>query len=201
MLIIGLTGGIGCGKSTVAELFQQHHIPVIDADKVAHEIVQPGLPVLKKITQEFGQNLLLEDGSLDRAALSKLVFADATKLKALEAIMHPHIRDEMSARIQAQNSPYCLSMIPLLIETGQHQSVDRVLVVDCSPETQKRRVIKRDQISLQQVELILNFQCSRQQRLDIADDVLNNDTDEIDSLQKEVESLHKFYLTLSKADS
>lgn len=198
MLTIGLTGGIGCGKSTAAMLFEACQVPVIDADIIAHTIVEPGQPTLEIIFDTFGSDIKLADGTLDRDALRSRVFVNQTERQQLEAIMHPVIRKTMQDQAQSLDTPYCILVIPLLLETGQQDSCDRILILDCSEETQQRRVLQRPGLTLAQFQAILKAQCTRAQRLAAADDILYNDMDDIDALKQQILALHQQYLKMSK---
>ena len=189
MLVVGLTGGIGCGKSAVTEIFAQLGVPVIDADKVAREVVEPGQPALAAIRRRFGSHVLSSDGSLDRRKLRDLVFNDEQARQDLEAILHPQIRQTMRQRLAAVNTPYAILSIPLLQESGQSDTVDRVLVVDCTEEIQLERVRLH-------VRAILAAQSSRQEKLRIADDVIDN-SGRMEALRPQVEALHRSYLEQS----
>lgn len=197
MLKIGLTGGIGSGKSTVAALFAARGVPIVDADAIAREIVQPGQPALEEIARTFGREILRPDGSLDRHALRTLVFADPNKRARLEALLHPRIRQRMRKQVANLSGAYCLLVIPLLLETGQTDLVDRVLVVDCPQALQIRRVTERDGLDRAEAERILAAQTSRPARLAAADDVIENDGNEA-ALERQVEALHRRYLALAK---
>lgn len=197
MLIVGLTGGIGSGKSTVAERFAARDVPVIDADVIAREVVEPGTPGLARIVEAFGRDILDENGRLDRSRLGARVFQDPESRKRLEAILHPLIRAEMQRRITHITAPYCVLVIPLLIETGQTDLVHRVLVVDTPRELQYRRVAARDNRPRAEIEAILDVQASREDRLAAAHDVIVNDAD-LDALDRQVARLHQRYLELSR---
>lgn len=196
MLIIGLTGGIGSGKSTVADLFLESGVPVIDADVIARELVQPGQPVLQRIVHAFGDEVLLPDGKLDRARLRTLVFSDAQQRQRLESIMHPSIRAALQKRAAAVTTPYCIVVIPLLLETGQTDLVSRTLVIDTSPATQISRTMKRSGLDRAAVESIMAAQWSRARRLAGADDVITNNGT-LEDLRAQVEPLHRRYLALA----
>lgn len=196
MLVIGLTGGIGCGKSAVTDLFEQLGVAVIDADKVAREVVEPGQPALALIEQRFGSGVLASDGSLNRRKLREIVFDDQQARQDLESILHPRIRESMRRRLEALKAPYAILSIPLLQETGQVDTVDRVLVVDCTEEVQIERVRKRDRIRSEDVRAILAAQSSRVERLQIADDVIEN-SGPPEALAPQVEALHRHYLEQS----
>jgi len=196
MLKIGLTGGIGSGKTTIARLFAELKIPVIDADDIAHQLVEKGQPVLSRIALEFGQSILNADGTLNRRYLGDMVFSDANKKKTLEGILHPLIYQTIQASTEKLNSPYCIICIPLLIETGMTHMVDRVLVVDCPVEIQIERVKNRDHLPVEKIQAIIANQVSRTVRIDQADDLINNA--EINSgLAERVKKLHNLYLSLS----
>jgi len=196
VLIVGLTGGIGCGKSAVTDLFEQLGVPVIDADKVAREVVQPGQPALAMIERRFGSRVVTADGNLDRAQLREIVFDDPQARQDLESILHPRIRQTMRSRLGALTAPYAILSIPLLQETGQADTVDRVLVVDCTQAVQIERVCKRDQAETKRVRAILEAQTSRTEKLEIADDVIDN-SGPLEALAPQVEALHRYYLAQS----
>ena len=198
MLKIGLTGGIGCGKSTVARLFAEQNIPVIDADDISHQLVSKGQSALNQIVLEFGQSIIKEDGTLDRGKLKNLIFSDRKYKQKLEAILHPLIYQAIQSAISKLNASYCIICIPLLIETDWTYSVDRVLVVDCPVETQIERVRNRDQLPIEKIQAILENQVSRSVRLSKADDIINNSEIET-GLAEQVKKLHNLYLSLSTA--
>lgn len=198
-LVVGLTGGIGSGKTTVAGLFSQAGVPVIDADELARELVAPGQPAFDQIVSEFGMDLVTPSGALDRPRLRALVFRNPTKRKRLEAILHPRIRCEMERRLSATRASYCLLVIPLLFETGQAELVDRVLVVDAPREQQIRRTQDRDGVTRKSVEGILRTQLGRRARLKRADDLIRNDSD-LAHLGQQVQTLHRCYLECSGGD-
>lgn len=200
MLRIGLTGGIGCGKSTVADLFAARGVPVIDADVIAREMVAPGQPAQAAIIAAFGSEILNAEGALDRVRLRERVFADSKQRLQLEAILHPRIRAEMTTRIATLNAPYVMLVIPLLFEAAQTDMVDRVLVVDVSPDVQRERVAARDAFSQQQIEAVLTAQLDREHRIERADDVIDNSGD-LAALEQQVDTLHRKYLALSNKDS
>ncbi len=192
-LRIGLTGGIASGKSTVAGLFAALGVPVIDTDQVARDIVQPGSPALAAIVERFGSAVLHADGQLDRRALRSLVFANAQARADLEALTHPAIQAETAARSARAGGHYQLIAVPLLAEKSLKSRYDRVLVIDCDPELQRRRLVVRDGSTLAEAQAILDAQASRAQRLALADDVIVN-TGEIRDLATQVEALHEKYL-------
>ncbi len=196
MYIVGLTGGLASGKSTVAKFFAALGVPVIDADAIAREVVAPGSPALAAIVDRFGPQVLRADGTLNRAELRERVFHDPAQRSALEAILHPRILKDMQRRAAQLEAPYCLFMIPLLVESGQTRQVDRVLVVDAPLALQRRRAQERDGLSPQTIDAILAAQAQRSTRLAAADDVLRNDAD-LDALRAGVAALHTRYLALA----
>lgn len=193
-LIVGLTGGIASGKSTVARLFVARGVPVVDADAVAREVVAPGSAGLAAIQARFGDGVLQPDGHLDRARMRRLVFADDEARRELEAIIHPRVRDAMDRQLSQADAPYAIAMIPLLLETGQAARYDRVLVVDASRESQIERARARDGSSREVIEGILDAQVARDRRLAAADDVIANDAG-IEALEAQVARLHEDYLS------
>jgi dephospho-CoA kinase len=200
MHVIGLTGGIGSGKSTVADLFAQYGTPIIDADQIARELVEPGQPALQRIVQTFGEEILNGNGALDRKKLRDVVFSDSKQRKQLEAILHPLIRENMLDRLDSLNAPYAILVIPLLVDTGNWEMMDRILVVDTEEELQIERVTQRDHVSQEHTETIIDNQVSRQERLAAADDVIEN-ISSIEDLQIQVKRLHEFYLSLEQQEN
>ncbi|MEH6503174.1 MAG: dephospho-CoA kinase [Cycloclasticus sp.] len=200
MLTIGLTGGIGCGKSTVTDLFKQKHVPVVDADEIAHAVVQPQQPTLSILIKTFGKHIIAADGSLDRRFLRELVFNDRTEKKKLEDILHPIIYKTMHEQLKKLDSPYGILSIPLLLETRHQDKVDRVLVIDCHEATQIKRVKARDCLNDKMIDSIMKTQCTRSFRLQHADDVLNNNTT-LEALAERVQKLHDFYLQMSTGNN
>lgn len=196
MLKIGLTGGIGCGKSTVARIFEQLKTPVIDADEIAHQLVAIGQPALAQIQQDFGTRVFKQDGSLDRKKLSEIVFSDPKQKQKLESILHPLVYQFIQAKIKQLNTPYCIICIPLIFETNMTRLVDRILVVDCSVETQIERVRKRDNMAIERIQSIINSQVSRAFRKAHTNDLIDNSVTD-DRLAEEVKKLHNLYLSLS----
>ena len=190
---VGLTGGIGCGKTTVAHLFANLGVPVADADAVARALVAPGLPAYRAILDHFGDAVRLESGELDRAALKARIFAHDAERQWLEGLLHPLVYREFEAWAEAQKAPYGLFVIPLLLETGRRDWVDRLLVVDCSPKTQALRVRQRDGADAALIQRVMAAQSGRDARLAAADDILVNDG-EPGQLTPQVESLHERYL-------
>ena len=200
MLVVGLTGGIGSGKTAVSDRFAQYGVPVIDTDLLARELVEPGQPALATIVAEFGSDCLDERGQLRRAHLRERVFADPAGRRRLEAILHPRIRALARERIAASSAPYCLVVIPLLAETGMTDLVDRVLVGDVPEVEQIRRVMARDRVDEARARRILAVQAQRAQRLALADEILDNGGD-LDHLDRQVTDLHQRYSTLAAAQS
>lgn len=198
MLIVGLTGGIGSGKSTVCRLFADFDVPIIDTDIIARQLVEPGTVALSRLAEAFGPAILNQDGSLNRATLRQLVFSDAHHKQQLDAIMHPLIFEEMEAQVQRVRAAYCLLVIPLLVETHNNYALDRVLLVDCPEQIQIQRVVERDGISEEQARAIVAAQASRQQRLALAHDVIDN-TAPPEHLAEQVKRLHNSYLFLATA--
>lgn len=194
--ILGLTGGIGSGKSAVAAHFAALGVPVIDDDHIARQLVEPGQPALTRIAEHFGQDILQADGGLDRGALRERIFANPQERRWLESLLHPLVREESLKRLAQANYPYAILMSPLLLETGQSRQVRRVLVVDAPQALQIQRITARDGIDSDQAQAIIKAQLPRDERLRQADDVLLNDQD-LASLKKEVERLHHLYLGLS----
>ena len=199
--IVGLTGGIGSGKSTVANLFAELGVPVVDADIVARQVVEKGSPLLTQITAHFGIQVLTETGELNRAVLRNLIFHNETEKNWLNALLHPAIREEMLAQLERQTAPYVLFVVPLLIENKLNTLCDRVLVIDVKPETQLARASQRDKNNIQLIQQIMNAQVSRDTRLQYADDIINNDDELVEKgnvLRQNVLKLHRTYLRLAK---
>lgn len=196
VFVVGLTGGIGSGKTEVSNRFAQHGVPVIDTDHLARELVEPGQVALAEIAATFGTACLDAQGRLRRDYLREHVFTDPGARHQLETILHPRIRTLLQTRIAALTTPYCLAVIPLLIETGMTELVDRILVVDVAETEQIRRVMHRDQLTEDQAHRILAAQSQRTQRLAYADDVLENIGDLV-NLEHQVEALHQRYLALA----
>jgi len=196
MLVIGLTGGIGSGKSTVAGLFQQQGIEIIDADLMSRELVEPNKSALAAIVEHFGEKIVDQHGQLRRSDLRELIFNDENERHWLEQLLHPLIEDLLKQRIAKCASTYCILMSPLLIETGQKKLVDRILVIDVSKDTQIERTVKRDISTRQTIEAIVASQIDRDKRLEAADDIINNDKD-TSYLMMEVKELHQLYLGIA----
>ncbi|WKD48621.1 dephospho-CoA kinase [Microbulbifer spongiae] len=198
MFRVGLTGGIGSGKSAAAGCFRALGIPVVDADWAARVVVQPGQPALEEIARHFGGAILLENGALDRAALRTRVFDDPAERAWLEQLLHPLIREEISTALNRSPGPYAILESPLLIESGQDQLVDRICVIDLPESLQIARACARDSCSGAHVSKVMAAQLSREQRLAQADDVLDNAAG-LAALQAQVETLHNRYLQLAAA--
>ena len=196
-MIIGLTGGIGSGKSAAANFFHSEGVTVLDADQLAREVIEQNTPGFQSIVDYFGSDIIGEDGSIDRAKLRQEIFDDEEKKKAIESITHPLVRDLMAERIAASTSPYSIIMVPLIFETNSMSAYNRILVIDCDTKLQLERATLRDNNSSEQIQKILDSQCSRTERLSIANDVIpNNDT--LENLKTRSLAMHKFYLGLCK---
>ena len=198
MLVIGLTGGIGSGKTEVSRLFIRRGVPVIDTDVIARELVERGSPALSEIATNFGDDMLTADGTLDRRRLREVVFADSAKREWLEAILHPRIRDRVAERLAGLRAPYAIVVIPLLVETRYPIPVDRVLVVDVTEARQIERVMARDRVTTEAARRIVKQQATRAERLDAADDVIANNGTR-DALDEQVRLLHRRYIALAGA--
>ncbi len=196
--VLGLTGGIGSGKSAAAERFAELGVHVVDADQVARSVVEPGGAALAQIVDRFGVPILASSGELNRAALRERIFTSVEDRRWLERLLHPLIRQEIWASLSRAESPYAVLVSPLLVESRQHEQVDRVLVVDVPEDLQLQRVLARDQVSEDQVRAILAAQARRDDRLRHANDVLVNDRD-LSWLRQEVDRLHDRYLQLRGA--
>ncbi len=196
MKVIGLTGGIASGKTTISQLFSQLGVPVIDLDVIARQVVEPGQPALQAVIDEFGEEILTAEGRLDRQRLREMIFDQAEKRQLLESILHPVIWHNARQQLASLTSPYCLLVIPLLADKASPVPLDRILVVDIPKDEQVRRLVQRDQISARQAEKILRAQTSRQARLALADDVIDNYGD-ISAAEKQVKQLHQAYLAMS----
>lgn len=192
-LLIALTGGIASGKTAVAKLFEQLGVPVLDTDRIARDVVEPGTTTLAKLVDTFGAEILDASGRLDRRRMRERVFANPQDRARLEAIVHPAIRAELARRSTNAGGVYQIHVIPLLVEGGRARDYDRVLVVDCPRELQLSRLMKRDGASEEQANAILAAQATREQRLAIADDVITN-TGTFEDLEREVAALHEKYL-------
>ena len=198
-LIVAITGGIASGKSEVARRFEALGVPLADADQVARDLVEPGMPAFDEIVQRFGTGILREDGRLDRAALRQLVFANVDARRNLETILHPRIRVELQRRCVEAAAPYAMTAIPLLAEGGGRVAypwLDRILVIDLPRELQRERLLHRDGITPNLAERMLLAQVDRAQRLMIADDVIDN-SGTLSALDAQVVDLHREYLRLA----
>lgn len=197
MFTIGLTGGIGSGKSAAAERFAELGVPVIDTDVIAHALTRPDSRALDAIRASFGEAVIAADGSLDRPMLRRRVFSDPAARRQLEAILHPLILHEVKTRLAALSAPYAVAVIPLLVETGAYDSLlDRIAVVDCPEELQIARTVARSGLTHDEVSAILAAQATRRARLAAADDVIVN-TGTLAALRDEIDALHQRYLTLA----
>ena len=195
-LVVGLTGGIGSGKTTVAEGFSALGVPVIDADQLARELVEPGQPALDEIIEIFGTASITADGQLDRACIRQQIYADAGLRLRLEAILHPKIRQRIKTLLSDIEDPYCIVVIPLLLETQQTDLVDRILVIDTSEKEQRQRVAARDGLSDNSIMAIMQSQADRSTRLAAADDVIVNDSD-VASITNRIQELHQHYMEIA----
>lgn len=195
VFIVGLTGGIGSGKTAVSDRFAKLGIKIVDADVCARVVVEPGRPALAQIVDHFGPEVLQADGSLDRARLRQIVFANEAERKWLESLLHPLIFEEMWSQLQSANSPYAILVSPLLVEAGQNAICQRILVVDVPEDVQLARTMARDANSAEQVKAMMASQASRDARLAKADDVITNDSS-LESLWQQVDQMHQRYLAL-----
>lgn len=198
MFVIGLTGGIGSGKSAASGMFEELGAAVVDTDAIAHELTRAGGAAMRAIRDAFGPDYIAPDGSLDRAKVRRLVFADDAAKAKLEATLHPLIRERSRASIAAAQQPYVIVVVPLLLETGAYRDlIQRVLAVDCSEEQQVARAVQRSRLSADEVRAIMAAQLPRAERLKRADDVLDNDGS-MDALRRQVRELHEKYLALAR---
>ena len=192
-MIIGLTGGIGSGKSAAADFFQNEGISVIDTDQLARKVIEKDTPGYSKVVDSFGANILDNNDSIDRAKVREEVFHDNEKRKILESIIHPLVMELMVQKISSSTSPYSIIMVPLIFETNSAKNYDRVLVIDCDVEIQLERAMARDENSAGLIQKIIDSQCSRSERLSIANDVIPNNNS-IEDLQNRSLAMHNFYL-------
>ena len=192
-MIIGLTGGIGSGKTAVSDIFEELGIRVVDADLASRVVVEKGRPSLEEIAKHFGQGILTEEGELDRAKLREIIFNSDEEKNWLESLLHPAIARQIQDELKASSSPYTILVSPLLLETNQKDFCDKVLVVDVPVETQIERTLKRDDVSLEQVQSIIKAQISRDKRLELADEVIVNDKS-LEDLQLAVSKLHQQFI-------
>jgi dephospho-CoA kinase len=196
VLVVGLTGGIGSGKTAVSDAFARRGVPVIDTDVLAREVVEPGRPALVEIAAAFGAACLDAHGALDRGWLRRTVFADPQQRQRLEAILHPRILAALAERLRALRVPYCIVVVPLLVETGLQRQFDRILVVDVPEALQVQRVMARDRVDAEHARRILAAQASRSERLAAADEVIEN-AGTVAELEEQVAALHQHYLELA----
>ena len=198
MLKIALTGGIGSGKTTVTDRFRELGVPVFDADEVSREITRAGEPAVSRIAEEFGDSVILADGSLDRSALRAVVFKDSAARRRLEAILHPKIRRRMNDAAALTHAPYGVFSIPLLIETGQEDSFDRILVIEATQARRRQWIRNRSRLTHRQISAIFRSQVPSQLRRRAADDLLMN-SGSVTDLYGQVDALHSRYLTLANS--
>ncbi|KPK12605.1 MAG: hypothetical protein AMJ68_01665 [Acidithiobacillales bacterium SG8_45] len=196
ILRVGLTGGIGSGKSVVARAFADLGVPVIDADVISRNLVEPGQPALAAISEQLGSQFISAGGELDRAQLRERIFTSPAARKVLEGILHPLVHDAIQEETKRLTSPYCIVVIPLLIEASQQSLVDRILVVDASENDCIERVVLRDHTTAEAAKRILSAQLDRETRLGYADDVITNEGS-LDMVAEQVARLHKRYLVLA----
>jgi dephospho-CoA kinase len=193
MLTIGLTGGIGSGKTAASDEFEALGITVVDADIVSREVVATGTPALAEIAKHFGKDILTQEGELDRAALREVIFTQAAEKRWLESLLHPLIREEILRQLKAASSSYAILVSPLLFETNQHELVSQTLLIDVPVEVQLKRASARDQNSLAQIKKIIDTQLPRDYKLQHADDIISNESD-IASLKRAIHQQHIIYL-------
>lgn len=198
MIKIGLTGGVGSGKSTVAKYFSQLGAPIIDADEISHELTKPGSSLHKKIIKHFGEEILSKNRQIDRKKLGKLVFSDQKQRLWLENLIHPSVRKQINKNIKLLKLPYCIIAIPLLFETKFPPKIDKILVIDCPKNMQIQRVCKRNQCSINQAKAMVSAQISRKERLLRANNVICN-TKSLLELKKMVKRMHDYYLSMFEA--
>ena len=194
---VGLTGGIGSGKSTVSDLFAELGAEIIDTDEIARALTASGQPAVSIIEREFGPEVVQDNGALDRDRMRELAFSDSTARERLQNILHPLIRAEVQRRLALADAPYAIVVVPLLVESRGYKFADRILVVDCSEERQIERVARRSGLAPAQIEAIMATQVSRGERLAAADDVIHNEG-EIAQLRAKVEQLHDKYRNLAR---
>ncbi|MEE9692315.1 dephospho-CoA kinase [Aeromonas hydrophila] len=197
MYVVAITGGIGSGKTTIANQFAELGIEVVDADIIAREVVEPGTPALAAIATHFGPEVITPDGQLDRRRLRERVFTDPQAKGWLNALLHPLIRTEMQRQCAAARSPYCLLVVPLLVENRLTALANRVLVIDVDEATQIERTCRRDGVSHEQAQAILAAQASRAERLAAADDVLDNQNGTPEAIKSRILALHETYLAFA----
>ncbi|MEE8512445.1 MAG: dephospho-CoA kinase [Acidiferrobacterales bacterium] len=197
MLRIGLTGGIGSGKSSAAAMFARRGVPVIDADEIAKQLVAPGQPAYERIIQRFGKEFVDADGFIDRGRLRRHVFDDPASRRELEAILHPRVRRQIQRQLRALRAPYCVIVIPLIFEANQQDLVDRILVIDAAEDTQVQRVAARSSLADDEIRKIIAAQIGRNVRLRQAHDVITNEG-ELEQLEERVDAFHTRYLDLAR---
>lgn len=195
--VVGLTGGIGCGKTTISNEFKRLGITIIDADEIARDVVAPGSEGLEAIIKQFGPEIVQSDGYLNRAKLRSIVFAEPGKTQWLNDLLHPKIRAQMHAELSASVSSYTILSVPLLIENGMQTLCNRILVVDILPEQQLQRVLARDQSEPATIKKIMTAQIDRKKRLSLADDIIDNSGQPSESIEQ-VQKLHQIYTKLTK---
>jgi len=200
MLKIGLTGGIGSGKTVTANLFSPFGITIIDADHITRQLCTIESPAYQKIVDLFGPGILSFNQQINRRALRDIVFSDPVKKQSLENILHPLVRERIAHDFAVSTSAYCIAVIPLLIETKQYHYIDRICVVDTDPGLQIERTIQRDNATKEEIEAIMQAQVSREQRLKLADDIIVNNGN-LEHLTNQINQLHDFYLSLTEANS
>ena len=200
MFRVALTGGIGSGKTTVAKRFAEHDIAIVDADAIARRITEAGQPAATEILSALGESVADGEGNIERKKLAEAVFSDSSNRKLLEDILHPRIRGEMIRAIESVKSPYCILVIPLLVESSMQDLADRIVTVDVAPETQVARTRERDGRSEKEIRAILQAQASRAQRLAVADDVITNEGG-IEQLYAQIDRLHETYLKMASTAS
>jgi dephospho-CoA kinase len=197
IFVVVLTGGIASGKTAVSDLFARRDVPIIDTDVIAHEIVEPGQPALEQIRNELGQEFISSEGRLDRRKMRNAIFADPELRLKLEGILHPAITAEASRQVALLDEPWCILVVPLLVESGLFPWIDRVLVVDADESIQIQRVMARDKISRKRAQAILDAQAGRQQRLSLADDIIENNGS-LEQLEIAVHRLFTKYTELAQ---
>lgn len=197
MLRIGLTGGIGSGKSSAAAMFARRGVAVIDADEIAKQLVAPGQPAYERIIQRFGKEFVDANGFIDRGRLRRHVFDDPASRRELEAILHPRVRQQIQRQLRALRAPYCVIVIPLIFEANQQDLVDRILVIDAAEDTQVQRVAARSSLADDEIRKIIAAQIGRNVRLRQAHDVITNEG-ELEQLEERVDAFHTRYLDLAR---
>lgn len=196
MLRIGLTGGIGSGKSTAAKYFAKLKVPVVDADQIVHELLKPNTKIYKKIIAHWGKSFLTKSKTLDRSKIRQLIFQSKKERIWLENLIHPYVRRKMAQRVTLLKAPYCIMVIPLLLETKFPPRVDRILAIDCPKKLQINRIRQRNSHTIKQIKAMIASQLSRNRRLQQADDAILN-TKTLGNLKKAIIKLHNYYLSLA----